>query len=76
MRKKVCEKTLKKIFDELDTNKDKVISFEELSRSIEGVNLRSLLHDAGKEELTFDDFKRMMLELYEQEQLVRLNNDI
>ena len=28
MRKEVCEKTLKKIFDELDTNKDKVISLE------------------------------------------------
>jgi len=76
MRKEVCEKTLKSIFDELDTNKDQVISLEELSRSIEGVNLRALLEDAGKEELTFRDFNRMMLELYEQEQLVKLSNDI
>ena len=66
MRKEVCEKTLVKIFEELDTNKDKVISFDELRRSVEGVNLRELLKDAGKEEITFGDFRRMMLEIYEQ----------
>lgn len=74
MRKEVCEKTLRRIFDELDSNRDQVISLEELSRSIEGVNLRALLEDAGKEELTFGDFRRMMMELYEQEQLVRMNS--
>lgn len=61
MRKEVCEKTLVKIFEELDTNKDKVISFDELRRSVEGVNLRELLKDTGKEEITFGDFRRMML---------------
>jgi Ca2+-binding EF-hand superfamily protein len=61
MSSKICEKTLCKIFDELDTNKDRVISLEELGRSIGGVNLRSLLQEAGKEELTFSDFKAIMM---------------
>jgi hypothetical protein len=42
VRKDVREKTLEKIFSELDTNNDKIISLDELEGSIEGVNLAPL----------------------------------
>lgn len=45
----MCEKTIKKLFDEIDTNKDHVISAAELSKTIEGINMKSLLREEGKE---------------------------
>ena len=48
VRKEVCDKTLRKIFDELDTNKDEVISAQELKRCVEGVSFEGLLEEIGR----------------------------
>lgn len=40
MEKEIFEKTLGKVFEEIDTNKDAVISVEELTSCLGEINIR------------------------------------
>lgn len=64
----VCERAMAKLFDELDRNKDGVISREELGKSIEGVSSALLLREHDKKDrITFDEFRELMQEMFEEQ---------
>lgn len=63
----IYEKSLVKIFGELDTNKDGRISQEELGRSIEGINCSALLRDQKNKWISYEEFRQLMLSIFEQQ---------
>lgn len=67
MKKEMVEKILRKMFDQLDTNKDEIVSLDELLRCMEGVDEKYVLRELGKRELNFSDFRKLMLDIYKGE---------
>jgi Ca2+-binding EF-hand superfamily protein len=54
------------MFNEIDTNKDGLISQEELSHSMEGVKSSQLLRNHKKKSISFIEFKELMLGIFEE----------
>lgn len=65
MKKEIFERSLCKIFEEIDIDKDRKISKEQLQRAVGISNLSDLLKEYDLKELNFTTFRNLMLKLFE-----------
>lgn len=65
MKKEIFERSLEKIFDEIDIDKDRKISRDELEKALGENHIGEILKEFENRELNFDNFRDFMLKLFE-----------
>lgn len=56
-----------KLFEELDSNKDGKISRDELAHAVEGVKSGHLLKNFERQEITYSEFKDLLMSMFKEE---------
>lgn len=64
MKREIFERSLEKIFEELDIDKDRKISKEELVKALGESHVGEILKEFETKEFNFDNFKQFMLKLF------------